>query len=554
MNKPATVQADPTHPSDETLASWSAMELSDEASDEIETHLILCQACARRLDQFADAGQGILRRLRDSLPASLISASSVSARASATDATRSQGRVASGDSVAAGDRSPASASADARSDPPGSVPSTRRPSESRGLSSRRTFESKIGDRWKLDRLLARGGIGEVWIAYDQVFYRRVALKRLRPQTATLPRVRERFLREAHITAELNHPGTPYVLDLFEDGDHSFYVMSLIEGKTLTSFIAAYQQQRRLDEPGSVTTLLSLLNHFVAVANTIAYAHGQGVIHRDIKGDNVVVGDFGQVTVIDWGLAKRMNEPESAGTAYPRRPPLDRSPPSQTRAGARVGTPAYMSPEQVRGETKVLDHRTDAYGLSAMLYEIVTGKPPHAKRTPEATFDAILHQPPPRFASHGVTSLAPLEELCFRGLSKAREDRPESVAEIGRSVQTWISSVLRKEQSRSDRSRLFSPAEDLMVLVDVDHKVTWANPAWTQRLGWSPSELIGRGLTSLVHPDDAPAVIKVLSDSETPEIIEPRMRCKDGSYRIIQWTLSRSSDQVDRICLFGRGLG
>src|SRR5262249_42064161 len=138
---------------------------------------------------------------------------------------------------------------------------------------------------------------------------------------------------------------------------------------------SYHRKRSAGQADSLE-FLTLLNAFVAVCNTVAYAHARGVIHRDLKGQNVVLGDFGEVIVLDWGLAKLVDCPDPVGPTPPI--PLDSAhaaAPDLPAEGQTVGTPAYMAPEQAAGQLDLIDRHTDVHGLGAMLYEILTGRPP-----------------------------------------------------------------------------------------------------------------------------------------------------------------------------------
>src|SRR5262249_33700626 len=161
-----------------------------------------------------------------------------------------------------------------------------------------------GRRYTLTRLHATGGIGRVWLAYDSDLGREVALKELRPERTEDRGVAERFLHEARITGQLEHPGIVPVYELTrrpEDGQ-PFYTMRFIKGRTLTDAIRTYHDKRTSGRAEPLERV-ALLNAFVATCNAVAYAHSRGVIHRDLKGQNVVLGDFGEVVVLDWGFAK-----------------------------------------------------------------------------------------------------------------------------------------------------------------------------------------------------------------------------------------------------------
>jgi tRNA A-37 threonylcarbamoyl transferase component Bud32 len=173
-----------------------------------------------------------------------------------------------------------------------------------------------GERYQLTRLHATGGIGRVWLARDSDLGRDVALKELRPERADDAKLWKRFLQEARITGQLEHPGTVPVYELGKRPDgQPFYTMQFVKGRTLSETSRAYHQKRAAGHAEPLD-LPALLNAFVIVCNTVAYAHSRGVIHRDLKGQNVIVGEFGEVVVLDWGLAKLMRRPEGELQATP----------------------------------------------------------------------------------------------------------------------------------------------------------------------------------------------------------------------------------------------
>ncbi|HEY7424042.1 MAG TPA: protein kinase [Gemmataceae bacterium] len=300
-------------------------------------------------------------------------------------------------------------------------------------------------RYELLRLHACGGIGRVWRARDADLNREVALKELLPERAADPAMAARFLREARITGRLQHPGIVPVYEMSpgSNGEPPFYTMRLIRGQTLTEAAHAYHWQRaaghgiRADRLG----LIQLLNAFVNVCQTVAYAHTQGIVHRDLKGQNVVLGDFGEVAVLDWGFAKLLAD-EASG----RRPPSVSSQPEanaadapsdHTQAGQFPGTPAYMAPEQAEGRPDLIDARTDVFGLGAILYEILTGQPPFVGTDTtdvlrKARAGEVL---PPRTLS--ASAPAALAAVCVKAMARRPADRYPSAADLAREVQHWL---------------------------------------------------------------------------------------------------------------------
>ncbi len=170
-------------------------------------------------------------------------------------------------------------------------------------------EHETRDRYTLTHLHAKGGMGRVWLARDAALGRQIALKDLRPEQSDNSIICSRFLYEAKITAQLEHPGIVPVYEVGQ-GEAPYYTMRFVKGRTLNEAIRAYHKRRVAGEAETVN-LIGLLSSFVGVCHAVAYAHSRGVIHRDLKGQNVVLGDFGEVIVLDWGLAKRIGPDASA---------------------------------------------------------------------------------------------------------------------------------------------------------------------------------------------------------------------------------------------------
>src|SRR5262249_898704 len=227
---------------------------------------------------------------------------------------------------------------------------------------------------------ARGGLGEIVVARDGVLNREVALKFLRGRRD--PEALARFLREAEITGRLEHPGVVPVYGLGHDAaGNPVYAMRFIRGQTLQEAVDRYHADAPALRAGPRRLAFrALLTRYLSVCNTVAYAHTRGVIHRDLKPGNILLGEFGETLVVDWGLAKQcgMRNAEcgmvqqSADSAF-RIPHSE----METVAGAIVGTPAFMSPEQAAGEVERVGAASDIYSLGAVLYTLLTRRPPFA---------------------------------------------------------------------------------------------------------------------------------------------------------------------------------
>src|SRR6516162_5786103 len=263
------------------------------------------------------------------------------------------------------------------------------------------------ERYTLTRLHAVGGIGQVWLAHDQDVGRDVALKELRPARSGQPSVSARFLEEAQITGQLEHPGIVPVYELVRgEGSQPFYTMRFVRGRTLSDAIKAYHE-RRTARQAAPMELRDLLTAFLSVCNAVAYAHARGVLHRDLKGRNVVLGDYGEVMVLDWGLAKLLDRPEGPTPAVALQGSEDRG---ETQQGQVLGTPSYMAPEQAEGRLDLLGPRTDVYGLGALLYEILTGQPPFSGSDTQEVLQRVIHETPARPRALVAAVPRPLEAV------------------------------------------------------------------------------------------------------------------------------------------------
>ncbi|MBK9032119.1 MAG: serine/threonine protein kinase [Myxococcales bacterium] len=284
-----------------------------------------------------------------------------------------------------------------------------------------------------EREVARGGMGRIIAAHDRILGRPVALKELLHAD---PEHAARFRREALITARLQHPA---IVPVYQAGrwpsGEPFYAMKLVSGRPLDRAIA---EARTLEQR------LALLATITAAVDAIAYAHSKRMVHRDLKPANVLVGDFGEIVVIDWGLAKDLDDDSTdslPGTRTERDQPRPRSPttsdePALTVAGAVMGTPAYMPPEQARGE--VVDERADVFSLGAMLYHLLAGAPPYAAKTATDVIAAAIEGKVEPLATRAPDAPADLIAIIARAMAHEPGDRyptAQALAEELRRFQT-----------------------------------------------------------------------------------------------------------------------
>ncbi|HEX3483013.1 MAG TPA: serine/threonine-protein kinase [Kofleriaceae bacterium] len=281
--------------------------------------------------------------------------------------------------------------------------------------------------------LARGGMGRITRARDRRLGRDVAIKEV-----LAPELRARFEREAAITARLQHPAIVpiYEAGAWPDGS-AFYTMRLVSGGTLADAMAKAQ---------SLEARLALLPHVVAVTEALGYAHARRVIHRDLKPANVLVGEFGETLVIDWGLAKELGGPDgaSAGRGEPVSPEL-------TRAGSVVGTPCFIAPEQAAGDE--IDERADVYALGAMLYNLLAGHPPHWDRTEhsaERLLDAARRSSPTPLGELVPRAPADLRAIVERAMAHDRQARYRTAVQLAEELRRFQAGQLLRSREYSAR--------------------------------------------------------------------------------------------------------
>lgn len=352
-------------------------------------------------------------------------------------------------------------------------------------------------RYTLSGLHATGGIGRVWMAHDSQMGRDVALKELLPEQAENAVLCARFLREAQITGQLEHPGIVPVYELARrtDTGRPFYTMRFVKGRTLCEAARAFHEKRAAGEV-NMLEFSGLLTAFVTVCKTVAYANTRGVIHRDLKGANVIVGDFGEVVVLDWGLAKLMagsaEDSQSGAVSLGRQAVAH---PDLTMQGDTLGTPSYMAPEQAASNAHLIDCRTDVYGLGAILYQLLTGRPPFAAADVAEVLWKVRFERPAAPREVWAEVPPPLESACLRALEKQPVARFASANDLAQELEQW-QEVQRKqavEALRASEALYHALVESIPIYVwrkDEEGRFTFANKWLCDALGTTPENIVG----------------------------------------------------------------
>jgi serine/threonine-protein kinase len=283
------------------------------------------------------------------------------------------------------------------------------------------------------RLHGRGGLGVVFAATDVQMHREVAIKFINERAAEDPENRAQFLRESEVTSRLEHPGVVPVHGVGTGPDgRPFYVMRFIKGESLEAAICRFHQGR-LNARDANLEFRNLLTRLISVCHTIAYAHNRGIIHRDIKPDNIMLGKYGETLVVDWGLAMPVDRDSMAKASGEKTLLLNVGHSSSSRGG---GTPAYMSPEQAEGGVQ-LTPATDTYSLGVTLFKILTGEVPFKGQTHHEIRSRVTkgHFPKPRSVKKDVA--APLEAICLKAMAFFPGDRYPTPTEMAADLEHWL---------------------------------------------------------------------------------------------------------------------
>jgi len=421
-----------------------------------------------------------------------------------------------------------------KSSQPGAVDAAPAPISDAGFAARYAQRSLLGE----------GGMGEVRLCRDQRIGREVAMKVIRPGVGSRSDVRARFEREARVQGQLEHPAIVPVYDLgVAPEGNAYFTMKRVRGHTFEEIV----QGLREGDPTFVDrySTRKILTAFTQVGLAIAFAHARGVLHRDLKPANVMLGDYGEVYVLDWGLAKIAGhadlplDPDSTGET----PSTAIS--GATATGTVMGTPGYMAPEQVRGETDKLDARTDVYALGAILFEILTLTPLHDRSAPPemtlvATVAGVEARPSVRAPDRAVPP--ELEAICVRALALDPKDRHETVRALVREVESYLDGDRDLERrrelaaahaeaaSKAAETALFGGAESHGARADAIREVNRA-----LALDPTHSGAVATMLRLLMEP---PKEVPAEAEAELDEAIdvERRTSMRVGALAYLSWFL------------------
>lgn len=336
------------------------------------------------------------------------------------------------------------------------------------------------ERYALGATLGEGGMGRVAVALDRETGRVLALKTLRQELAANLGAVRRFVTEARVTAQLEHPAVIPVYDLGILPDGSlYYTMRIVRQRSLRAVLDA--PDKRAD-----WSLAKLCGVFVQVCRAMSYAHTRGVIHRDLKPDNILLGDWGEVYVADWGVAKVV------GGVDPVMPlQTEGTVPQATAAGTAIGTVGYMAPEQLMGAADI-DHRADLFALGVIFYELLTGQPPFSGDTAGAVMVATLHDQPVAPSVRQPACPEALESLCLSLLTKDRRHRPADAGFVANEVEAFLEGAKERERRRAEAERLADEAaahvarHDALALAQGERRAQ-ARAALSELKTWDPPE-------------------------------------------------------------------
>ena len=336
------------------------------------------------------------------------------------------------------------------------------------LNSNMSIGEQVG-RYVIADRQGEGGFGLVWQADDPKLGRRIAIKQLSNRLAHNEEQKLRFINEARIAAKLEHPGVVPVYDVEQsDQQQPYYTMKLVRGKTLEEEIHNYRKLKSGTEAAKLAKL-RLMNVFIAICRAMEYSHDNGIIHRDLKPQNVILGDYGETIILDWGLAKSVNDDPFTKDHVSQTPGEIQ----MTSPGSVMGTPAYMSPEQATGLTENVDHRSDIYSLGVILFQIMTGELPYRSTTGDEMIAEVLAGNPKKPRDVLPSIPKPLAAICRRAMNPDINARFQRIHELvvemekflaDEEVESYQETLVERTQRWGRKNRTFVLAGTVGLLV------------------------------------------------------------------------------------------
>lgn len=293
------------------------------------------------------------------------------------------------------------------------------------------------EHFNIRGLIGRGGIGRVFLGFDKDIEREVAIKEMAidPKSADHKLMLARFVREAKITGRLEHPGIVPVYEMgVKDDGHTYYVMRYVRGRT---FYKAMEECRKRTEEASFTARMRLLDSLIDVADAVGYAHANEIIHRDLKPGNIILGEFGETILIDWGIAKKISgdhgEKDSSFDLKGLKEPLSEE---KTKYGSILGTISYMAPEQADARWGAVDRRSDVYSLGSILFMLLTGRKPYEGERDDVLDCLTSDRPAP--SPRDIADYVPpeLAAICEKAMAKRQEDRFSDASELAKELKAY----------------------------------------------------------------------------------------------------------------------
>lgn len=395
------------------------------------------------------------------------------------------------------------------------------------------------ERYTVGDVIGRGGMGLVYHAYDNTFEREVAIKVLLRHYQQRDEARDRFFQEARTTARLQHPGIVSVYDMgLSDDGQPYFAMKLVIGRTLTEILA--------EKNGSQQQRSRLLNVFACVCQTVAYAHSHKTVHLDVKPSNVMVGAYGEVHLMDWGLSRQLGktpirltaiDPDSVDAIS------DKDLSAILTHSKIIGTPSYMAPEQARGQH--ISVRSDVFGLGALLCEILTGSPPykgkHFRHVYRRAARGSLRKAHQRLdACDAEPAMIALAKRC---LSRDAEDRPADARVIADQITAMVECSM--ERAERDLGHFFEISMDLFCIASLDGYFKRVNSNFSRVLGYSDRELVSKPFIEFIHPEDVretTRAVETLAAGNPIAEFRNRYRDSDGCFRWFEWTAKSIPDE------------